>query len=281
MIRFECKKCGSLVVTEKESKTATCTICGKTQRIPAVFIEDRDPITRNDYDPQWNHYAKLVYKARTYRDIKVLRETADEFYRLGTYKDSLQMAEFCEKRIAEEQDKRNIEDKKRDIQEKRTNKGRKGYHIKMAFLNAGVVAFVIGVTILSNMFIKQPKYDNALALMNEGQYREAIHAFRKLGSYKDSKELMAQCDESILDERYNNAIAYMEAGNYPYAQVEFTELNGFKDSDTMILEGKYRQAQKHMDDGNYNLAWQIFTAIGDYKDAAELANVAKANLSNP
>ena len=35
MILFECKKCSSLVPSEKDAKNATCKICGKTQRIPA------------------------------------------------------------------------------------------------------------------------------------------------------------------------------------------------------------------------------------------------------
>ena len=42
------------------------------------------------------HYLNLVQKARKYRDIKVLTETADEFYRLGTYKDRLKMLEILQ-----------------------------------------------------------------------------------------------------------------------------------------------------------------------------------------
>ena len=37
MPRFECKKCGSLVVVKKDAKTAICQICGKPT--------DKDDIT--------------------------------------------------------------------------------------------------------------------------------------------------------------------------------------------------------------------------------------------
>ena len=276
MIRFECKKCGSLVVTESGVKSATCTVCGKTQRIPAVVIDDSQIITRHNYDPQWDHYAQLVNKARKYRDIDVLRETADEFYRLGTYKDSLQMAEFCEKRIAEEQERRTRESDKQKIKDQRWKKGTKLYHIKMAILNTFVLALIIGITLLSNVFHKQPRYEDGLEYLNAGMYSEAISMFLKLDGYKDSREMIEVAKEAQLNERYNNAIVSMEKGFYAYAAVEFKELDGYKDSDTMILECKYRQAQKFMDEGKYQAALAQFNAIADYKDAAELAETAKS-----
>ena len=280
MIRFECKKCGSLVVTEKDAKTATCTVCGKTQRIPAVVIADSQIITRHNHDPQWDHYAQLVNKARTYRDIKVLRETADEFYRLGTYKDSLQMAEFCEKRIVEEQEKRTAETKRQAIKDRRNQKGTKQYHIKLAVLNAFVLAILIGITLLTNVFHKQPLYEAGLKYMNQGMYNEAISTFNRLGGYKDSREMIQAAKDAQLNDRYNNAIAAMENELYAYAAVEFKELDGYKDSDTMILECKYRQAITLMGEGKYQAALAQFSAIADYKDAADLAEAAKAKLSD-
>ena len=281
MIRFECKKCGNLVVTESGVKSATCTVCGKTQRIPAVVIDDSQIITRHNYDPQWDHYAQLVNKARKYRDIDVLRETADEFYRLGTYKDSLQMAEFCEKRIAEEQERRTRESDKQKIKDQRWKKGTKLYHIKMAILNTFVLALIIGITLLSNVFHKQPRYEDGLKYMNQGMYNEAISTFNRLGGYKDSREMIQAAKEAQLNDRYNNAIAAMENELYAYAAVEFKELDGYKDSDTMILECKYRQAITLMGEGKYQAALAQFSAIADYKDAADLAEAAKAKLNNP
>lgn len=279
MIRFECKKCGSLVLANEDAKTAMCTVCGKTQRIPAVVIKDRQIIARNVYDPKLKHYEQLLYNAKTYRDIEVLRETADAFYQLGTYKDSQKMAEFCEKRIVEEQTKRTEEAKKQAVKDRRNQKGTKLYHIKMAVLNTIVLALIIGIILLSNAFHKQPRYEDGLEYLNAGMYSEAISMFSKLGGYKDSREMIEVVKEAQLNERYNNAIASMEKGFYAYAAVEFKELDGYKDSHTMVLECKYRQAMVFMDEGYYRAAWAQFNAIADYKDAAALAEEAKAKLS--
>ena len=189
------------------------------------------------------------------------------------------MAEFCEKRIAEEQERRTRESDKQKIKDQRWKKGTKLYHIKMAILNTFVLALIIGITLLSNVFHKQPRYEDGLKYMNQGMYNEAISTFNRLGGYKDSREMIQAAKEAQLNDRYNNAIAAMENELYAYAAVEFKELDGYKDSDTMILECKYRQAITLMDEGKYQAALAQFSAIAEYKDAADLAEAAKAKLS--
>ena len=100
-------------------------------------------------------YLNLVQKARTYRDIKVLTETADEFYRLGTYKDSLQMAEYCLDRIAEEEQKQIEQAKLREAEEQRRKKERTKYRIKMAIIYTIAAALLIAfIIIMSQAEIK-------------------------------------------------------------------------------------------------------------------------------
>ena len=241
MIMFECKKCKSLVPAEKDAKTATCKICGKPQRITAEVIENVLPANRIDSNPQWKHYLELLYKAKNYRDIDILTETADELDRLWFFEGSREMAKLCRERNAEEQAKRAKELERQKINEQRSQKGQRQHRIKMAILNACVVALLIAITLIPGRLLKEP----------------------------------------ILADQYNNAIALMEKGNYPFAIKEFTELRGYKDSDTFILECKYLQAQKYMDEGKFRLAWQHFSAIAEYKDAAVLAEEAKAKLPNP
>ena len=226
--------------SEKDAKSATCMICGKTQRIPAVYIEDDIPAGRSESDPQWNHYMKLLYKARNYRDIKVLSETADELDKLWYFENSRELAKLCRERIAEEQAKQATELERQKIDELRRKKSHKQHRIKMALLNMGVVALIIAISVIPMRLLKEPE----------------------------------------LAERYNKAIIFMEEGNYPFALKEFSELNGYKDSETMVLECKYRQAQKYMDEEKFGLAWDKFSAIADYKDAAALAEEAKEKLTN-
>ena len=110
-----------------------------TERKPEQTVEDIQ---------QEQLYLNLVQKARTYRDIKVLTETADEFYRLGTYKDSLQMAEYCLDRIAEEEQKQIEQAKLREAEEQRRKKERTKYRIKMGIIYTIAAALLLAFIII-------------------------------------------------------------------------------------------------------------------------------------
>ena len=117
-----------------------------TERKPEQTVEDIQ---------QEQLYLNLVQKARTYRDIKVLTETADEFYRLGTYKDSLQMAEYCLDRIAEEEQKQVEQAKIREAEEQRRKKERTKYRIKMGIIYTIAAALLLAfIIIMSQVEIK-------------------------------------------------------------------------------------------------------------------------------
>ena len=94
------------------------------------------------------HYLNLVQKARKYRDIKVLTETADEFYRLGTYKDSLKMAEYRLDRVAEEEQKRAEQKKIQEAEELLRKKEQTKYRIKMAIIYTIAAALLIAFIII-------------------------------------------------------------------------------------------------------------------------------------
>ena len=101
------------------------------------------------------HYLNLVQKARKYRDIKVLTETADEFYRLGTYKDSLKMAEYCLDRVAEEEQKRAEQEKIQEAEEQLRKKERTKYRIKMGIIyTIAVVLLIAFIIIMSQVEIE-------------------------------------------------------------------------------------------------------------------------------
>lgn len=279
MARFECKKCGSLVIVEKDAKTAICNVCGKRQSVPAVVIEDKLPTTNNNHDPQWNHYAQLLHKARNYRDIKVLTKTAEEFDKLGDYQNSREMAEFCRKRISEEQTKRSEEADMRKVQDRYKDRARKINMFKMILLAVGVVGLVILITVVTNILAKGPTYNQAQSLMAEGKYEDAIFWLNRINGYKDSEDLIDACQNAIWEAEYQDALVHMDNGRYAFARLKLEELNGYKDSDTLILECGYRIATDFMETGNYLNAMKEFLNLGEYKDAAALADAAKAKLT--
>jgi len=125
--------------------------------------------------------------------------------------------------------------------------------------------------------ILNDNYDNAVLLMNNGQYEEAISAFSKLAGYKDSSELIAKCQNGIKDDILAEAMSYMEEGRYPAAISTLEKLGGYKDSAEQLLAAKYALANEEMEDGSrdsYEEAIALFKELGNYKDSAELLETA-------
>lgn len=268
MPRFECQKCGSLVIIEQGAKTAMCKVCGKKQAVPAVVIDDNIPTTRNNYDPQWEHYEKLVYKARKYRDIRILTETAEEFERLGDYEKSREMAQFCRKQIAEEQLKRQAESRMREANDRRNAKGQKMSHLKGWLLNIAVVAILVIPNLIWHAIISPNNdYKRAEAMMAKGRYEDAIIIFQDLDGFKDSEDRIAECEAGIIENTYNKTVESMNKGYYASAAQTFMELNGYKDSASLALFCKYQNAVNLMNEENYERALRVFTELGNYEDS--------------
>lgn len=103
---------------------------------------------------------------------------------------------------------------------------------------------LVAAVIISGMMKKNDAYDNALALMDAGQYEEAITAFTSLDGYKDSAEQIHLAEAAIaeleraaeLEATYNNAIQLLQSNV----------------------------------SANENEAYHILTELGDYRDATEL-----------
>ena len=78
------------------------------------------------------------------------------------------------------------------------------------------IAFVI---VLITVILPNGKYNNAIALMDEGKYDEAITAFEALDGYKDSKEMI-----------YTVAATLEKDGMLAQAAIAFEKLGDFSDA---------------------------------------------------
>ena len=137
-----------------------------------------------------------------------------------------------------------------------------------------IMLFVVVSIVNNEIIIPNNKYDDAIALMNEGKYTEAISVFEALDGYKDSLDKIAECNTAIFDSKYSDAIRLMDAGKYTEAISTFKDLNGYKDSqdkiaecNTAILDGKYSNGVALMDAGKYAEAISAFENLDGYKDA--------------
>lgn len=154
------------------------------------------------------------------------------------------------------------------------------------FVSVPLLAIIAALLIITKVVIPNSKYNEALALMESGQYTQAIAAFEVLDGYKDSNEQISVCEIEILDGKYNDAIALMDEGRYEEAIVAFEALKNYKDSTSQVaicrelqaekdvLE-KYNEAIALMDAGKTMEAYEAFAALGEYKDSAEKATSLK------
>lgn len=64
---------------------------------------------------------------------------------------------------------------------------------------AAVVLFASAGSVINFIIIPNNKYENAVALMDSGNYPQALAAFKDLGKYKDSDALIQTCRDAIAD----------------------------------------------------------------------------------
>lgn len=146
----------------------------------------------------------------------------------------------------------------------RMKKAKKVAVIVAALLAAGVAAYFA----VTKVVIPNGKYNDAVALMEAGQYTEAIAAFEAMDGYKDSAEQIEACNTAILDEQYDAAVALMEAKQYEDAAAIFKSLGGYKDS-AERLKACQKPALKGAKVGSYVL-------FGEYEQDNDTSNGKEA-----
>lgn len=240
------------------------------------------------------HYQSLLKIAKTSADVAELKETEKAFVKLGNYQDSKNLAEHCRKRAADEQAKLDAEAEQQRLLKEKEAAEKKAKNKKIAIVSAVVAAIIFAVVIVvTQVIIPSNHYTQAVALMDNGQYEEAISAFEALDGYKDSVELIAICEAAIqkaeqeatiaqLDAEYDAAIALMNAGKYEEAIAAFEAMDGYKDSaemvttcETTIKDAKYDDAMALMDAGKYEEAAMAFEAIAGHRDSADQLQESK------
>ncbi len=104
------------------------------------------------------------------------------------------------------------------------------------------VAIIIFLIILKNVIIPSVKYNNALDLMNDKKYEEAIDVFEKLDGYKDSIEKIEECNLGIYGAELWDVIKNLNIGD-------------------IYTLGSYEQ-DNNTDNGKEKIEWQILDKEG-------------------
>ena len=150
------------------------------------------------------------------------------------WKDADQKLAKCKNKvdILTERAERELQERKlRAMQELEQMERMKARNRRIALITvAAIFLLIAGITFLTKVIIPNSKYNDALDLMNEGKYTDAIVAFEAMDGYKDSNAKIDECETAILDEDYNSAVELMNAGEYIEAYETFAALENYKDS---------------------------------------------------
>lgn len=116
---------------------------------------------------------------------------------------------------------------------------------KVLVIGAAVVFVCVALAVVViTVVLPNSKYNAAVALMNDGNYDEAIAAFAEMKGYKDSNIKIADCQDAIKEANYKGAVEKLNNGEIGEAYETFLTLKGYKDSDEMIAEIQKMPAYK-------------------------------------
>ena len=119
---------------------------------------------------------------------------------------------------------------------------------------------------------KESTYNEAIGLMSAEKYDEAISIFTELDGYKDSAEMIVQCQNAIRNNMLENAKQLIEKGNYYDAIDVLEKLGEHGDSMEQLKIAQYGYANSLFNDGKYNDAATIFKGLGTYENSIEMFN---------
>ena len=103
---------------------------------------------------------------------------------------------------------------------------------KVMLILASLVSIVIVFVITYNSYIEpNQRYEQAIALMNDGEYSDAEDMFEELGSFKDSS-VKIQDIHNI--KAYNYGVDFAKDGSFETALKYFREIPNYKDSANYI-----------------------------------------------
>ena len=108
-------------------------------------------------------------------------------------------------------------------------------------------------------------YKSAVEKWEEGDYKQALLAFSKLGDYKDSVEW----DSKYRAMMYEQAVALLESKDYAAANEAFVEAGNYLDAADRVGEPFYVQAEELLANGEYKASCQAFIDAGGFSDAKD------------
>jgi len=245
-----------------------------------LFLEDGDWNRADEFceqalniDPECaqGYLGKLMaeFHVRRQEDLK---DCAEPFEESNNYRKALRFADDAlRESLTEYADCSNARRVKQSHAEGILQKRKAANRKKLVLAVAAACLILTLVIVLGTQNAPQNRYKEAVALMEAGEYEEAIAVFASLSTYQDSEGKIAECETAMLERKYNHAVSLLDAGSYEEAIEAFEALNGYKDSAEQMtaatLGRKYCDAAARKDRDDILGALCSFAELGEYQDS--------------
>lgn len=122
---------------------------------------------------------------------------------------------------------------------------------------------VVCLTLGGIIYYLTSTYKKAVECLNKGDYDTAKATFTSISDYKDSFDMVFECD-------YRKAASLLDGKSFDEAKILYSTISGYKDSKLQMPECDYKKALFALEEKRYDDAKQIFESMGDYGDAKNL-----------
>jgi len=224
---------------ENQSEESYDSICSLLKSIPGYKDADElleiYTIKAEEYRKE-NTYNKAV-KALKSDSIDELKLAIELFDNIKDFKDSNEQIRFCYSRISEletiaEKERQEREEKERLAREQeeqeQANKKKKRKIVEMSITSVIALITVFAILLIT-VIIPNNKYNEALALKEQGEYNEAIIVFTEILNKKDSTRQIQECYYLLAEE-------FILKNNFGAAAINFAKLGDYSDAATRSKE---------------------------------------------
>ena len=178
-------------------------------------------------DPIFTEAGKLAERVT----IDALEQAIELYKSIPGWKNADELAISCGQRLEELK----IEQQRKAEQNRIAAEKWKRKAKKIAIIGTPIIVVVVAfLIVLNSVIIPNGKYNDAITLMNEGKYEEAIAAFTDLGDYSDAKEQIVNCNNLIHQGYYDEALNLLKNGQIYDAVVKYLNSECYQYNDDIV-----------------------------------------------
>jgi len=139
---------------------------------------------------------------------------------------------------------------------------------KIATISATVIIAIVVLALVITIRIPAYTYERALLDMNNNMFDEALEAFLSLEGYKDSEEMVLEC-------QYRKGLWELELGRYDEAYDLLESLGNYKDAAGQIRSSKLERARALISMEAYEQAKDLLQGMEEDPEAQDVLAYGK------